>query len=147
MTTPVFAHQHRVSYAECTVGNHVYYGRYLDLLETARGEFLRQLAVTFRELHESDDAIFPVVEVRLRYKGAARYDEVLRIEVWMNEVARVRLRFGYRVLNESGNVLVEGETVHACTSTNDRLKPIPKRLAAALQEQIKGSNTENNLQA
>jgi acyl-CoA thioester hydrolase len=137
MTTPVFAHTHRVSYAECTIGNHVYYGRYLDLLEIARGEFLRELGLPFRELHEKEDAIFPVVEVHLKYRGAARYDDVLRIEVWMNEVARVRLRFAYRVVNASGAVLVEGETVHACTSANDRLKPIPEHLAALLRERIK----------
>ncbi|MGN6552400.1 MAG: hypothetical protein ACTHLW_01530 [Verrucomicrobiota bacterium] len=34
-----FRHDHRVAYAECTVGNHIYYGRYLDVLESARGEF------------------------------------------------------------------------------------------------------------
>ena len=36
-----FRHPHRVSYAECTVGNHVYHSRYLDWLEAARGEFIR----------------------------------------------------------------------------------------------------------
>jgi acyl-CoA thioesterase FadM len=31
----VFVHRHRVHYAECTLGNHIYYARYLDLLEDA----------------------------------------------------------------------------------------------------------------
>ena len=35
MPASTFQHQHRVSYADCTLGNHVYYGRYLDLLEEA----------------------------------------------------------------------------------------------------------------
>ena len=42
MAEIVFKHQHRIIYAECTVGNHVYYARYLDMLEEARGEFFRQ---------------------------------------------------------------------------------------------------------
>ena len=42
-----FRHPHRVSYAECTVGNHVYHSRYLDWLEAARGEFIRSLARRF----------------------------------------------------------------------------------------------------
>ena len=41
-----FRHPHRVTYAECTVGNHIYHSRYLDLLEAARGEFLRSLGPT-----------------------------------------------------------------------------------------------------
>ena len=40
----VFLHRHRVTYAECTVGNHVYYSRYLDLLESARASSSATLA-------------------------------------------------------------------------------------------------------
>jgi acyl-CoA thioesterase FadM len=42
----MLCHTHRVSYAECTVGNHIYHSRYLDLLEAARGEFIRSLGPT-----------------------------------------------------------------------------------------------------
>ena len=39
----IYRHQHRVSYALCTVGNHVYHSRFLDILEIARCEFLLNL--------------------------------------------------------------------------------------------------------
>jgi hypothetical protein len=45
MPESVFRHTHRVVYSECTVGNHVYYARYLDMLEAARGEFMRQFGL------------------------------------------------------------------------------------------------------
>lgn len=80
-----FRHPHRVSYAECTVGNHIYHARYLDLLEAARGEFLRALGPTVLELQERD-CIFPVIEARLRYKAPARYDDLLTIEAWVTAV-------------------------------------------------------------
>ena len=82
MSGNVFRHAHRVTYAECTVGNHVYYARYLDFLEEARGEFFRSLGVPLRGLQEADTA-FPAVESRLQYKSPARYDDVLRIELWL----------------------------------------------------------------
>ena len=41
MNGPTFVHRHRVTYSECTVGDHIYHSRYLDLLEAARGEFMR----------------------------------------------------------------------------------------------------------
>lgn len=143
MSEQTFVHTHRVSYAECTVGNHVYYGRYLDLLEVARGEFFRSLGVTFRELHEQANTIFPVIEANLRYRGAARYDDVLRIEVWMDEVARVRLKFGYRILNQNAAVLIEAQTTHACTDTSDKLKRMPEELAEKLKayERVKATPT------
>ena len=127
----VFRHTHRVTYAECTVGNHVYYGRYLDLLEAARGKFFRQLGHPLAQLQEAD-TIFPVIEARLRYKAAARYDDVLVIEIVVAEISKVRLTFACRILHESGRLLVEATTVHVCASTADRPKRLPDDLCAAL---------------
>lgn len=131
MSGQTFTHTHRVTYSECTIGNHVYYSRYLDLLEEARGEFFRAFGLTFQQLHEAG-TIFPVIEVTLRYKAAARYDDVLRIEIAMNEVARVRLIFNYRVLNQRNELLITATTSHACTGTDDKLKRVPEELAAKL---------------
>src|ERR1044071_950585 len=66
----------RVTYSDCTLGNHVYYARYLDLLEWARGEFFRHLEEPFLKWQQAD-AIFPVIECRVRYRNAARYDDLL----------------------------------------------------------------------
>src|ERR1044071_7060957 len=110
MAHEVFVHSHRVRYAECTLGNHVYYARYLDLLETARGEFFRALGMPFQQLHDSG-TVFPVIEDRLRYKGAPRYDDVLRMEVWLGERERVRMTSACRILNEAGKLLVEANTL------------------------------------
>jgi acyl-CoA thioester hydrolase len=128
----IFRHEHRVIYAECTVGNHVYYARYLNLLEEARGEFFRQHGFTFLQMQEQD-TIFPVVEVHLRYKAPARYDDVLTIEIWLTELGKIRLNFGSRILNQNGIVILEGETWHVCTSLEEK----PKRAPAELIEKLK----------
>ncbi|HZI31149.1 MAG TPA: thioesterase family protein [Candidatus Binatia bacterium] len=127
-----FRHHHRVSYAECTIGDHIYHSRYLDLLEAARGEFLRSLGVTVLSLQESD-FIFPVIEARLRYKFPARYDDWLAIEVRPTLVERVRLNFGHRILNQDGKLLLEAETFHCCTSRDERPKRLPAELIEKLQ--------------
>jgi acyl-CoA thioester hydrolase len=128
----VFRHTHRVTYADCTVGNHVYYARYLDLLEAARGEFARSLGTSFAQWQERD-VIFPVIECRLRYKAMARYDDLLTIEVWLTAAERVRLNFAYRILNQDGRLLLEGETQHVCVGLNEKPKRLPEELVAALQ--------------
>jgi acyl-CoA thioester hydrolase len=126
-----FSHTHRVTYAECTVGDHIYYGRYLDLLEAARGEFFRHLGGTFRQWQERD-AIFPVVECHLRYKSPAQYDDVLSIEVWPTRVERVRLDFAARIVNQTGALVLEGETLHVCTGLNGKPRRLPEELVKAL---------------
>lgn len=123
----IFRHLHRVTYAECTVGNHIYHSRYLDLLEAARGEFMRSLGLTVLEWQERD-TIFPVIECRLRYKLPARYDDLLIIEVWPTLMEGVRLNFGHRVTNQDGALVLEAETFHACTGLNEKPKRVPKEL-------------------
>jgi acyl-CoA thioester hydrolase len=129
----MFVHTHRVTYAECTVGNHIYHSRYLDLLEAARGEFLRSLGTTV--LHwQNHDAIFPVVEARVRYRYPARYDDLLSIEVWPTLVERVRVNFRHRILNQNGKVILEAETFHACTGLDDKPRRLPEELAEKMRQ-------------
>src|ERR1700678_2657069 len=129
----MFIYQYRVTYAECTVGNHIYHSRYLDLLEAARGEFLRSLGTTV--LHwQNQDAIFPVVEAHLRYKYPARYDDLLAIEVWPSLVGRIRVNFRHRILNQNGKLILEAETLHVCTNREEK----PRRLPEELEEKLNG---------
>jgi acyl-CoA thioester hydrolase len=128
----LFRHPHRVTYAECTVGNHVYHSRYLDLLEAARGEFLRSVGPTVLELQESD-FIFPVIEAKLRYKFPARYDDLLTIEVWVTALGKIRVNFGHRILNQDGKLILEVETFHVCTGLDEKPKRVPEELAEKLK--------------
>src|SRR5262249_49065796 len=121
MVGSVFRYSHRVTYADCTLGNHVYYARYLDLLEAARGEFFRCLGATFLQWQEQD-VILPVVECHLRYVSPARYDDVLSTEVRVIAAQRARLNFAYRITNQVGELVLEGETHHVCTGLDGKPK-------------------------
>ncbi len=132
MTAQTFKHSHRVIYAECTVGDHVYYGRYLDLLEAARGEFFRHVGAPFREWQQAD-TILPVIECHLRYLAAARYDDSLTVELWLTGLERIRLNFAYRVVNQALTEILTASTLHACTSVSGKIKRLPEHLRCALQ--------------
>lgn len=140
MDASVFLHRHRVTYAECTVGNHVYYARYLDLLEAARGAFFRELGASFRHWQEQG-VIFPVVECHLRYHAPARYDEELAVAVWPAEIGRVRLRLDYRVEKETGALLLEGWTLHACTGLDEKPRRLPDELREKLLARLRPAAT------
>ena len=126
-----FRHLHRVTYAECTMGNHIYYARYLELLKAARGAFFRELGTSFAEWQERG-IVFPVVECHLHYQSPARYDDLLTIEIWPTAVRRVRLNFGYRITNAAGRSHLAAETWHACAGLNERPKRLPEELATRL---------------
>jgi len=133
-----FRHPHRVSYADCTVGNHVYHSRYLDWLEAARGEFIRSLGATVLQWQERD-VIFPVIEARLSYKSPARYDDLLAIEVWPTAIERVRLNFGHRIISQDGRLILEAETFHACTGVSEKPKRLPEELGEKLKPYLNGA--------
>jgi acyl-CoA thioester hydrolase len=131
MSDSVFQHQHRVGYAECTVGNHVYYARYLDMLEEARGELFRRAGRPLLALQQSGTA-FPVVGLDIAYQGPARYDDLLTIELWITEMRGARLNFGFRIRHADGSTLAEGQTRHVCAGLDEKPKRLPRELNECL---------------
>lgn len=120
----------RIAYREVTVGNHIYYARYLDLLEVARNEAFRDLGHSLFLLQEKG-IIFPVVECSLRYHAAARYDDLLKIETRVVELGRVQFVLDYRVLREE-TLLLTASTRHACTNLKEKPMRMPPDLFEAL---------------
>jgi acyl-CoA thioester hydrolase len=131
----MYVFTYRVTYAECTVGNHIYHSRYLDLLEAARGEYLRSLGTTVLEL-QNRDAIFPVVEAHLRYKYPARYDDLLTIEVRPTLIDKIRVNFSHWILNQNGKLILEAETFHVCTGLDEKPKRLPEELVEKLKQHL-----------
>ena len=139
MAPQIFQHHHRVSYAECTLGDHVYYSRYLEILEVARGEFFRHVGAPFLRWQQ-EDIIFPVIESRLRYKAPARYDDLLAIDLWLTALEGVRLNFAYRIANAAKAQILEAATFHVCTGLDEKPKRLPPELTALLAPYLeKGS--------
>lgn len=127
-----FVHRHRVTYAECTLGNHVYHSRYLDLLEAARGEFLRATGRSFQEWQEQG-IVFPIIEAHLRYQRMARYDDVLDITVRLERLKGARMNFGYEIRNARGEPVLTGETWHVCAGLDEKPRRLPEVLKAVLE--------------
>jgi acyl-CoA thioester hydrolase len=130
-----FHYLHRVTYAECAPGNHIYHARYLDLLEAARGEFFRSLGLSLHQLQEQG-AIILIVEARLRYLAPARYDDLLKIQLWPTLASGARLNFAYRIALPDAKPCLEAETLQVCTGLNERPKRLPEELMAALEPAI-----------
>jgi len=137
---PTFRHPHRVVYSECTLGNHIYYARFLDLFEEARGELFRAMGTPFLALQEAG-LILPVLEADVRYARAVRYDELVHVEVTPSILGKVRLEFAYRVLGPGDDVRVTGRTLHVATNLQDRPQRLPADLVAALAPWLRPDGT------
>jgi acyl-CoA thioester hydrolase len=86
----------RVNYSETDQMGVVYHARYLVWLDVARTEHLRQCGMSYRDL-EASGLRLAVSEVAIRYRQAARYDDLIRIRCWVRELASRKVEFGYAV--------------------------------------------------
>jgi acyl-CoA thioester hydrolase len=114
-------HTFRVRYAETDAMGIVHHASYLVWMEMGRTEFMRHFGFTYRELEEMG-VLLPVVELGVKYRGSARYDDEIRISTWVEEMTRVRLRLAYRIERTAdAATLTEAFTVHTYMGRDGRL--------------------------
>lgn len=122
----------RVRYAETDQMGIAHHSNYLIWYELARTDFMRDLGVGYRELEEGG-LLLPVVDVKLRYRAVARYDDLLRVRCWVREVATRRVIFGYAVDRiADGQLLATAQTSLMALGSQHERTTIPEFVRAAL---------------
>ena len=125
----------RVRYKDTDRMGVVYYGNYLTFFEVGRAEFMRELGFSYAGL-EKRGYILVVTEAAAKYHANVGYDSLIRVMTRIGDVSRVRVRFEYRILDETDRLLVSGHTVHACLNENQKISRFPGELEAVLKGEI-----------
>jgi acyl-CoA thioester hydrolase len=119
----------RVRYAETDQMGVVYHSNYLIWFEVGRVEFIRQLGLNYKLMEEEGCGI-AVVDVHVRYRAPARYDDELLIETRLLVARGAVIRFGYRILRVAdGLLLCEGETAHVVVGKDMKKRSLPPKYA------------------
>jgi acyl-CoA thioester hydrolase len=122
----------RVRFAETDQMGVAHHAAYVVWLEAARVEWLRGHGLSYRDL-ETEGVSLAVTSVDVAYRSAARFDDLLRIEVTLEEARTRRLRFAYRVLQvDDGRVVATAHTVHVPTAPTGAAMRLPRRWLAAV---------------
>jgi acyl-CoA thioester hydrolase len=120
MSHELVSHTFRVRYAETDAMGIVHHASYLVWMEVGRTEFMRAHGFTYRDLEEMG-VLMPVVEVSVRYRQAAYYDDEIKISTWVEELSRTRIKLAYRIERPSDErVLTEASTLHTFTGRDGR---------------------------
>jgi acyl-CoA thioester hydrolase len=117
----------RVRYAETDQMGVVYHSNYLIWFEVGRVEFIRQMGLNYKEMEEEGCGI-AVVDVHVRYRMPARYDDELVIETRLLAARGAVVKFGYRILRDDV-LLCEGETLHVCVGKDMKKMCLPPKYA------------------
>ncbi len=121
----------RIRYKDTDRMGVVYYGNYLTFFEVGRTEMMRDLGIPNSAL-EARGYTLPVVDAAATYRGNVGYDEVITVQTVISDVTRVRIRFDYQVLDQSGRLLVTGHTLHACLNASMKPVRVPEDLRAVI---------------
>jgi acyl-CoA thioester hydrolase len=117
----------RVRYAETDQMGVVYHSNYLIWFEVGRVEFIRQLGLNYKQMEEEGCGI-AVVDVHVRYKAPARYDDELMIETRLLAARGAVVKFGYRISRiTDGLLLCEGETMHVVVGVDMKKRSLPPK--------------------
>lgn len=114
----------RVRFYETDLMGIVHHGSYVSYLEVARVEWLRRRGVAYSSWAERGLHL-AVVELSLRYRAPARFDELLDVETVLGERKAASIRFDYRLVRApNGELVAEGGTRLACVDAQGALKRV-----------------------
>jgi acyl-CoA thioester hydrolase len=127
----VFVHRLRVRYSECDQQGVVFNGHYLFYYDVAINELWRDRVGPYHEMVTRGYDIV-VAEVNLRYRTAARFDDLLDIEMGVKHLGNTSMIVNpvYRV---GERVIADGEIRHVFVDPATLAKkPMPDDIRTAL---------------
>lgn len=104
-----FEHKIRVEYHHTDQMGVVHHSNYVKFFEAARTEWLRAIGLTYAEM-ERRGVMMPIVEVNVKYKHPALYDELITVRAIVDEIPMARMVFRYEITGEDGREVATGST-------------------------------------
>ena len=128
-------------YAETDQMGIVHHSTYLVWLEEGRSHFMRTHGTSFTAF-EKEGVSLAVSELHVRYSHPARYDQLVTIRCWIDEVRSRKVTFGYQVIDSQDGVeLASGSTRHICVDRQGKVAKIPAHWRQMMEKFINHNPT------
>ena len=99
----------RVEYHHTDQMGIVHHSNYIKFFEVARTEWLRAVGLTYAEM-ERRGVMMPIVDVQVKYRMPAYYDELITVRAIVDELPKARMTFRYEIYGEDGRDIASGST-------------------------------------
>lgn len=97
--------KYRILYADTDAMGVVYYGNYLRIYEAARGDFMRQVGLTFTKLLDERGIICPVVNATINYHKYARLDDEIIVKTRISQIHGARMVYHQEIYNAENQLI------------------------------------------
>jgi len=123
----VFAYTHRVCYSDTDAAGFIYHGRYLEIFERSRAEWLAQRGLSPSKLVNELNIVMPVRELTMNFYKPGRLDDILFIDQVIEHRGRTQISVKQtaqrKALGSSDLEIIASTVLHiVCVDTNT-LKP------------------------
>lgn len=118
----------RVRYHETDGQGRVHHAQYLNYFERGRVELLRSIGHSYRNL-EAGGLMLVVSEMKVKYVGAAEFDDLLSLTTRVVDARGARIHHQYRLVRSVDDALiVEGDSHIACIDRTGKVRRLPDYL-------------------
>jgi acyl-CoA thioester hydrolase len=130
----------RIGVGETDMMGIVHHGHYIDYLERGRLEYMRRRGLSYKEL-VGRGFHMPVIELSVRYRKPAYFDDLISVETRLAALTRVTVRFDYvlrRPVTGHGEastepqLLLEAMVMLACVDSRHRPRGLPEDVVQML---------------
>jgi acyl-CoA thioester hydrolase len=126
----------RVEYHHTDQMGIVHHSNYVKFFEVARTEWLRAAGLTYAEM-ERRGVMMPIVEVQVKYRQPAYYDELIRVRAIVEEMPMARMTFKYEIYGEDDRPIATGlTTLGFIDSVTRRPQRVPAWLTEVLRREF-----------
>jgi acyl-CoA thioester hydrolase len=127
--------QIRIHYALTDQMGVVYHGHYAQFYEIGRGESIRVLGYTYKDI-EAMGIIMPVIDIHSRFLRPAKYDDLITVKTTLRELPiNHKIIFNSEIYNETDELLNTGDvTLYFMEASTMKRCNMPD----ALKEKLKG---------
>ena len=112
-------YRHKIQYYETDKMGITHHSNYIRFMEEARVDFLSKIGWDYEKL-EKMGIVSPVTAVDCRFKMPTAFAEVIDIEVRVEDFRGARLKIGYRMTNQRGEIVCEAHSEHAFLNPEGR---------------------------
>jgi acyl-CoA thioester hydrolase len=125
----------RIHYALTDQMGVVYHGHYAQFYEIGRGEAIREIGFTYKDI-EAMGIIMPVVDIHSRFLRPAKYDDLITVKTTLKELPlHHKIVFHSEIYNENDELINIGDvTLYFMEAKEMQRCEIPSALKLKLEK-------------
>lgn len=132
-----FVTSRRVEFRDTDAAGIMHFAAFFCFMEQAEHDLLRSVGLSV-VMHDADGKIsWPRVAARCDFSSAARFEDLLTIEVRIARLGDKSITYAHRFLRE-GQELARGEITAVCCRFADNQPPQPIAIPAWFAEKVRG---------